>query len=101
MRRFPLSLPYPAVITTQIRSLVKDLIAAYQSCGISVSLPSLRLDSFAVELAEEIQKARKTGLTFAPEAGTQRLRDVINKNVSDQEPAGCGTGRLSSRLVPP
>ena len=70
---------------TQIRSLVKDLIAAYQSCGISVSLPSLRLDSFAVELAEEIQKARKTGLTFAPEAGTQRLRDVINKNVSDQD----------------
>ena len=70
---------------TQIRSLVKDLIDAYQGCGVSVSLPSLRLDSFAVELAQDIQKARKTGLTFAPEAGTQRLRDVINKNVSDQD----------------
>ncbi|HPT83782.1 MAG TPA: TIGR03960 family B12-binding radical SAM protein [Limnochordia bacterium] len=70
---------------TQIRPLVKELIATYQGCGVSVSLPSLRLDSFAVELAEEIQKARKTGLTFAPEAGTQRLRDVINKNVSDQD----------------
>lgn len=70
---------------TQIRSLVKDLIAAYRGCGVTVSLPSLRLDSFAVELADEIQKARKTGLTFAPEAGTQRLRDVINKNVTDQD----------------
>lgn len=73
---------------TQISSLVRDLIAAYQSCGVSVSLPSLRLDSFAVELAEEIQKARKTGLTFAPEAGSQRLRDVINKNVSDDDLKG-------------
>ena len=69
----------------QIGSLVRDLIEQYQPCGISVSLPSLRLDSFGVELAQEIQKARRTGLTFAPEAGTQRLRDVINKNVSDQD----------------
>lgn len=70
---------------TAIGSLVRDLIADYQSCGVSVSLPSLRLDSFGVELAEEIQKTRKTGLTFAPEAGTQRLRDVINKNITDQD----------------
>lgn len=70
---------------SQIGPLVTELIETYQSCGISVSLPSLRLDSFGVELAEEIQKSRKTGLTFAPEAGTQRLRDVINKNVSDQD----------------
>lgn len=70
---------------SQIGSLVTELIETYQGCGISVALPSLRLDSFAVELAQEIQKARKTGLTFAPEAGTQRLRDVINKNVSDQD----------------
>lgn len=70
---------------TQIRSLVTDLVAEYQGCGVSVALPSLRLDSFGMELAQEIQKARKTGLTFAPEAGTQRLRDVINKNVSDQD----------------
>lgn len=69
----------------QIGPLVRDLIVHYQDCGISVSLPSLRLDSFGIELAQEIQKARKTGLTFAPEAGTQRLRNVINKNVSDDD----------------
>lgn len=69
----------------QILPLIRDLMADYQGCGVSVSLPSLRLDSFSVELAEEIQKGRKTGLTFAPEAGTQRLRDVINKNVSEQD----------------
>lgn len=70
---------------SQIGPLVKDLIAEFQDCGVGVSLPSLRLDSFGVELGQEIQKTRKTGLTFAPEAGTQRLRDVINKNVSDQD----------------
>lgn len=69
----------------QIGPLVRDLMEQYQSCGISVSLPSMRLDSFGIELAQEIQKGRKTGLTFAPEAGTQRLRDVINKNISDQD----------------
>ncbi len=70
---------------SQIGTLVTDLIAEFGPCGVGVSLPSLRLDSFGVELAEEIQKTRKTGLTFAPEAGTQRLRDVINKNVSDED----------------
>jgi radical SAM superfamily enzyme YgiQ (UPF0313 family) len=69
----------------QVGPLVRDLVTQYQGCGVSISLPSLRLDSFGVELAQEIQKVRKTGLTFAPEAGTQRLRDVINKNVSDQD----------------
>lgn len=68
-----------------IGSLVRDLVATYEGCGVSVSLPSMRLDSFGMELAQEIQRARKTGLTFAPEAGTQRLRNVINKNVSDQD----------------
>ena len=69
----------------EIGSLVRDLVATYEGCGVSVSLPSMRLDSFGMELAQEIQRARKTGLTFAPEAGTQRLRNVINKNVSDQD----------------
>ncbi len=50
---------------------------------ISLSLPSLRADSFNVELMERVQKVRKSGLTFAPEAGTQRLRDVINKNIEE------------------
>ncbi|NLL47879.1 MAG: TIGR03960 family B12-binding radical SAM protein, partial [Firmicutes bacterium] len=70
---------------SQVGPLVRELMAEYQSCGVSVSLPSLRLDSFGIDLADEIQKGRKTGLTFAPEAGTQRLRDVINKNVTDQD----------------
>ncbi len=70
---------------SHIKSLLENLISEYQGCGITVSLPSLRVDSFSMELAKEIQKARKTGLTFAPEAGTQRLRDVINKNVTESD----------------
>ena len=45
----------------------------------------LRIDSFSVDLIKEIQKVRKTGLTFAPEAGTQRMRDVINKGVTEEK----------------
>ena len=52
---------------------------------IGLSLPSLRADNFSIELMERVQKVRKSGLTFAPEAGSQRLRDVINKNVTEEE----------------
>ncbi len=52
---------------------------------ISLSLPSLRADNFSMDLMERVQKVRKSGLTFAPEAGSQRLRDVINKNVTEEE----------------
>ena len=52
---------------------------------ISLSLPSLRADNFSVEIMERVQKVRKSGLTFAPEAGSQRLRDVINKNVTEED----------------
>ncbi|MBQ1264342.1 MAG: TIGR03960 family B12-binding radical SAM protein [Oscillospiraceae bacterium] len=52
---------------------------------INVSLPSLRADNFSRELMMKVQKVRKSGLTFAPEAGTQRLRDAINKNVTEKE----------------
>ncbi len=55
------------------------MTAKFSQHKISISLSSLRVDEFSVELANEVQKVRKTGLTFAPEAGTQRLRDVINK----------------------
>ena len=65
--------------------LVKELISQYQDKGVGVALPSLRVDAFSVELANEVQKVRKTTLTLAPEAATQRLRDVINKNVSEEE----------------
>lgn len=53
--------------------------------NISLSLPSLRADNFSIELMERVQKVRKSGLTFAPEAGSQRLRDAINKNVTEED----------------
>jgi radical SAM family uncharacterized protein len=53
--------------------------------NVSLSLPSLRADNFSIELMEKVQTVRKTGLTFAPEAGSQRLRDVINKNVTEDD----------------
>jgi radical SAM superfamily enzyme YgiQ (UPF0313 family) len=68
-----------------LEPLLDNLIQAAKKSCISVSLPSLRLDSFKKEVAEELQKAKKTGLTFAPEAGTQRLRDVINKNITQED----------------
>ena len=64
--------------------LIDDLQAAFRNERVSFSLPSLRIDSFSIELAEKVQTVRKSGLTFAPEAGTQRLRDVINKNVTEK-----------------
>ncbi len=69
---------------SEIETLVKELVEKYEKESIGVSLPSLRLDSFSVDVVKEIQKIRKTGLTFAPEAGTQRMRDVINKGVSSE-----------------
>lgn len=52
---------------------------------INLGLPSLRVDSFSLDLMEKVSKVRKSGLTFAPEAGTQRLRDVINKGVTEED----------------
>ncbi|MDI6799356.1 MAG: TIGR03960 family B12-binding radical SAM protein [Actinomycetota bacterium] len=68
-----------------IEEIVRFAAAELGSEKIAISLPSLRMDNFSVELAKEIQSIRKTGLTFAPEAGTQRLRNVINKNLSEEE----------------
>jgi len=68
-----------------VNRLVKDLVKTYGDKGVGVSLPSLRVDAFSIELANEVQKVRKTTLTLAPEAGTQRLRDVINKNISEDD----------------
>ncbi len=53
--------------------------------NISLSLPSLRADNFSIDLMKRVQKVRKTGLTFAPEAGSQRLRDIINKNITEED----------------
>ena len=68
-----------------LHELTVALIQKFKTQGVSVSLPSLRIDSFSVELAQEVQQVRKSGLTFAPEAGTQRMRDVINKGVTEQD----------------
>ena len=69
---------------TCVEALLRESLNSFQKKKIGVSLPSLRVDSFSVNLAKEVQRVRKTGLTFAPEAGTQRLRDVINKNVTEE-----------------
>ena len=65
--------------------LVDQLLDAFKGQKVSVSLPSLRVDSFSVDIAKKVQQVRKSGLTFAPEAGTQRLRDVINKGVTEED----------------
>ena len=70
---------------SHIHELVPVILDRYEKDKISVSLPSLRIDSFLKDDLEKIQKVRKTGLTFAPEAGTQRLRDVINKGVTEED----------------
>ena len=70
---------------TRINELLLSLSEYTDGENVNLSLPSLRLDSFNEELLERIQAVRKSGLTFAPEAGTQRLRDVINKNITEDE----------------
>lgn len=69
---------------SEIGQLADDLIAAFHDKRVSVALPSLRLDNFDESIVHSFPSVRKTGLTFAPEAGTQRLRDVINKNVTEE-----------------
>ena len=68
-----------------LRELAHELLTRFAPQRVSLSLPSLRIDSFSIELANEIQQVRRSGLTFAPEAGTQRLRDVINKGVTEAD----------------
>lgn len=70
---------------TELPELLDDMLRWTEQSKVSVSLPSLRIDGFSDELTEKLQKVRRGGLTFAPEAGTQRLRDVINKNVTEEE----------------
>ncbi|NLM64021.1 MAG: TIGR03960 family B12-binding radical SAM protein [Firmicutes bacterium] len=72
---------------TGIQELARKLVQEYGPQGVAVSLPSLRVDSFSIALAREVEgaRARRTGLTFAPEAGTQRMRDIINKGVTEED----------------
>ncbi len=70
---------------SQLEPLLDDMLAWATPRYVNLSLPSLRVDNFSASLVEKTTRVRKSGLTFAPEAGTQRLRDVINKNVTDAE----------------
>ena len=68
-----------------LTGLIDDLEPLCETGHVNLSLPSLRADNFSMDIMQRLAKGRKTGLTFAPEAGTQRLRDVINKNVTLDE----------------
>ena len=70
---------------SELRELTDKLLSWTDDEHVSLSLPSLRVDSFSDELMKRVSSVRTGGLTFAPEAGTQRLRDVINKNVSEED----------------
>lgn len=70
---------------SDVNEMLTSLIDWTVGEQINLSLPSLRVDNFTDELVEQLNKVRRSGLTFAPEAGTQRLRDVINKNVTEEE----------------
>ncbi len=69
----------------QLSELIRGLMDRFASQRVSVSLPSMRIDSLVKQSLEETREVRKSGLTLAPEAGTQRLRDVINKGVTEQD----------------
>lgn len=68
-----------------LEKLITDMLPWTVENKINISLPSLRADNFPKELMEQLNAVRRSGLTFAPEAGTQRLRDVINKNITEEE----------------
>ena len=69
---------------THLEELVNFLIDEFKSTGVNISLPSLRIDAFALDVMSKVQDIKKSSLTFAPEAGSQRLRDVINKGLTEE-----------------
>ncbi len=69
---------------SHLQELVYFLIDEFGSKGVNISLPSLRIDAFSLDVMSKVQDIRKSSLTFAPEAGTQRLRDVINKGLTEE-----------------
>jgi len=70
---------------TEIKDLLNKMLSWSEDSKVSIALPSLRIDNFPKDLLDKVQSVRKSSLTFAPEAGTQRLRDVINKNITEDE----------------
>ena len=69
----------------ELEAFTNDLINHCNEEKVNISLPSLRVDAFSVDLMKKVQEVRKSSLTFAPEAGSQKQRDVINKNISEEE----------------
>ena len=70
---------------SKLNELVTFLIEEFKDKGINISLPSLRIDAFSLDVMSKVQDIRKSSLTFAPEAGSQRMRDVINKGLTEEE----------------
>ncbi len=70
---------------TQLEELITYLMEQFQDKGINISLPSLRIDAFSLDVMSKIQDIRKSSLTFAPEAGSQRMRDIINKGLTEED----------------
>lgn len=69
---------------TKLEELISYLIDQYKDKGVNISLPSLRVDSFSLDVMAKVQDIRKSSLTFAPEAGSQRMRDIINKGLTEE-----------------
>ena len=69
---------------SQLEGLVNFLIDEFKGKGVNISLPSLRIDAFSLDVMSKVQDVKKSSLTFAPEAGSQRLRDVINKGLTEE-----------------
>lgn len=80
---------------SQIGKLVCDLSGSISGKAVALAVPSLRVDSFDDKYVKKLKEVRNTGLTFAPEAGTQRLRDVINKNITEESIMACVTEAFS------
>ena len=70
---------------SQLKELVNFLIDEFHEAGVNISLPSLRIDAFALDVMSKVQDIKKSSLTFAPEAGSQRLRNVINKGLTEED----------------
>lgn len=77
---------------SQLKELVNFLIDEFKGKGINISLPSLRIDAFSLDVMERVQDIKKSSVTFAPEAGSQRMRNVINKGLTEEDILG-GAGQ--------
>jgi radical SAM family uncharacterized protein len=80
---------------SQIEGLTQDLVKAYADERFGISLPSLRIDSLSIDILKNISAVRKSGITLAPEAGTQRMRDIINKGVTEEDLIGTVTAAFT------